>query len=102
LAQALTYKPSDAAANANLARLYVKQGDPAKAIEAMRQASALEPDSASRSFALAQMEESNYEYYAALHDYSQAAGLDPANLRYGSAYQALKQRIATAAPSEDK
>jgi tetratricopeptide (TPR) repeat protein/O-antigen ligase len=102
LTQALTYKPSDAATNANLALLYVKQGNPAKAIEAMRQASALEPGSASRSFALAQMEESNYEYYAALHDYSQALVLDPADPRYGSAYQALKQRIAAAVPSDDK
>ena len=102
LALALTYKPSDSATNAKLAGLYLKEGNPAKAIEAMRQASALEPDSASRSFALAQMEERNYEYYAALHDYSLAVSLDPADPQYGSAYQKLKQRIAAATPSEDK
>ena len=102
MAQALAYKPSNAATSVSLARLYLKQGNPAKAIEAMRQASALEPDSASSAFALAQMEERNYEYYGALHDYSQAVALDPGNSLYGSAYQALKRRVAAAPPSESR
>jgi tetratricopeptide (TPR) repeat protein len=102
LQKALTFRPSDAAANALLARLYLKEHDPEKAVEAMRQAAEEEPGSAERWFILAREEEENYDYFAALSDYSRAVALNPADATYGMAYQSLKERVASAAPASDE
>jgi tetratricopeptide (TPR) repeat protein len=102
LQKALDFKPSDAGANALLARLYLREHDPEKAVDAMRQAAEVDSGSAARWFALARAEEENYDYFAALSDYSRAVALDPADASYGMAYQSLKERIASAVPASDR
>jgi hypothetical protein len=62
----------------------------------------VDPGSAARWFALARGDEENYEYFAALGDYSRAVALNPADATYGMAYQSLKERVASAAPASDE
>jgi O-antigen ligase/Tfp pilus assembly protein PilF len=63
----------------------------------LRKATRIDPESAPAFLELAQVEERNFQFFAAGHAYAQAVALDAGNPDYRASYTEFKKRVARAA-----
>jgi O-antigen ligase/tetratricopeptide (TPR) repeat protein len=80
--------------NVRLAEFYLASGKADRAVEAMRKATMIEPDSAEAYVRLAAAEEAAYLYADADRDYSHALSLEPNNPEAKSGYAEFQKRTA--------
>ena len=81
--------------NARLAEFYLASGNADRAVNTLRKATMIEPDSAQAYVRLATAEEAAYLYAEADRDYSHALSLQPNNLEAKSRYAEFQKRTAS-------
>ena len=96
LEQAAAAEPSNFEVARRLGLLYFDDNNLDRATIWLRKAVQLNPDSAATYFMLGQVEEFNYQYNAADHDFARALSLDTENARYRAYYANFRKKVADA------